>query len=261
MKNYQKELDFAKKIALKAGKIILKNFLHSKIAIKSNWSPVTETDFAVSKMVIQEVKKSFPNHEVLDEELQNKKKDAEYLWVCDPVDGTIPFSHNVPTCAFSLALCRNGKPVVGVIYDPFMKRLLYTTENYPSYLNGKVINVKKEKLKIGDNIFGIPYWNEKFNANKYFELLFAKKIRPTYVESIVYQCMLVATGVTKVTVSIPAMPWDRAAAIIIVENAGGLVTNEAGKKVTPFGNYEYMIASNGTVHEEILNIVKQCLKK
>jgi fructose-1,6-bisphosphatase/inositol monophosphatase family enzyme len=68
MKNYQKELDFAKDLALKAGKIITKNFLHSKIAIKSNNTIVTETDLTVSKLVIEQVKKNFPSHEVFDEE-------------------------------------------------------------------------------------------------------------------------------------------------------------------------------------------------
>lgn len=256
-----KELDFAKNLALKAGEIMFKGFSQSKITVKSNLTPVTETDLAISKLVIREVKKRFPSHLVLDEELQNKTKEAEYLWVCDPVDGTIPFSHHVPTSMFSLALCHEEEPVVAVIYDPFMKRLLYTTKDSSSYMNDQETHVKKGGLNPGDFIYGIPYWNPDFNNNKFFELVFSKKIRVSYIESIVYECMLVAVGITRAMVAEAANPWDRAAAKFIVENAGGKCTDEKGERLTIFGNPQYFIASNGTIHEEILNMVKLCLKK
>ncbi len=261
MKTFDKEFEFAKNLALKAGKIILKNFLHSKIKVKSNISPVTETDLAVSKMVIDEVKKNFPNHKVLDEELQNEKNNSEYLWVCDPVDGTIPFSHHTPTSMFSLALCHNEEPVVAVIFDPFIKRMLYTKTNSSSYMNGKIISVDKNKFKKGDLIYGLPIWNLEFDNNKYIDIFFKKKVPVTFVESIVYECMLVAIGVSKAMLSIAAKPWDRAAAKMIIENAGGRCTDENGKRMTVFGNPEYFVATNSTVHKEVLDIVKQCLKK
>ena len=164
MTDYQAELEFAKQLAIKAGKIITKNFLHSTITTKSNLTPVTETDLAVSQMVIDEVKKNFPNHEVFDEEFQHENHDAEFIWVRDPVDGTTPFSHHIPTSMFSLALCRNEEPVVAVTYDPFIKRLLSTQKNSPSFLNEKKIHVKSGKFITGEYIFGIPYWNQNFNT-------------------------------------------------------------------------------------------------
>src|SRR3989339_746568 len=209
MKDFQVELEFAKQLALKAGEIITKNFLHSTITTKSNLTPVTETDLAVSKLVIEEVKNNFPTHEVFDEEFQHEKHDAEYLWVCDPVDGTIPFSHHIPTSMFSLALCKNSEPVVAVIYDPFMKRMLFTKADSPAYLNEKSIYVEPGKFVPGEFIFGIPYWNKDFNTNKYFDLIFKKKVRVTYVESIVYQSMLIAMGISKALIIIAASPWDR----------------------------------------------------
>lgn len=259
MDYFKKELDFAKNLALKAGEIITKNFLHTKITTKSNITPVTETDFAVSRLVIDEVKKNFPAHQVFDEEYQHDIHDAEYLWVCDPVDGTIPFSHHIPTSMFSLALCKNEEPVVSVIYDPFMKRLLYTKMGNPSFMNDQLINVKKGPFETGEFIFGIPYWNRSFDNNKYFELVFKKNIRVTYVESIVYQSMMVATGISRAMIIIAASPWDRAAAKMIVENAGGKCTDERGERLTVFGNPKYFVASNGTVHDELLNIIRQCI--
>jgi myo-inositol-1(or 4)-monophosphatase len=261
MNDYQAELEFAKQLAFKAGEIITKNFLHSTITTKSNLTPVTETDLAISKLVIEEVKNNFPTHEVFDEEFQHEKHDAEFIWVCDPVDGTIPFSHHIPTSMFSLALCHNDEPVVAVIYDPFMKRMLYTKTNASSYINKKEIYVKSGEFIPGDFIFGIPYWNLDFNSNKYFKLLFDKKIRVTYVESIVYQSMMVATGISKAMVIIAASPWDRAAAKMIIENAGGICTDENNKRLTVFGNPKYFIATNKEVHNEIMEIVQKCLQK
>jgi len=261
MNDYKIELEFAKAIALKAGKIITKNFLHSTITTKSNLTPVTETDLAISKLVIEEVKKNFPNHEVFDEEFQHENHDAEYIWVCDPVDGTIPFSHHIPTSMFSLALCHNEEPVVAVTYDPFMKRLLYTKTRSPSFMNGKEIHVKTGKFIPGEFIYGIPYWNKEFNTNKYLSLTFGKKIRVTFIESIIYQSMLVATGISKAMVMTAANPWDRAAAKMIIENAGGICTDENDKRLTVFGNPLYFIATNKDVHEEIMEIVQQCLHK
>lgn len=261
MNDYKVELEFAKNLAIKAGEIITKNFLHSTITTKSNLTPVTETDLAVSKLVIEEVKKNFPNHEVFDEEFQHEKHDAEYIWVCDPVDGTIPFSHHIPTSMFSLALCHNGEPVVAVIHDPFMNRMLYTKTGIPSYLNKKVISVNFGKFVPGEFIYGIPYWNPEFDTNKYFSLVFEKKIRVSYVESIVYQSMLVAFGISKALVIIAASPWDRAAAKMIIENAGGICTDENDNRLTVFGNPKYFIATNKEVHDEIMEIVQKCLHK
>ena len=261
MNDYKLELDFARNLALKAGEIITKNFLHSTITIKSNLTPVTETDLAVSKLVIEEVKKNFPNHQVFDEEFQHDNQDAEFIWVCDPIDGTIAFSHHIPTSMFSLALCHNGEPVTAVIYDPFMKRLLYTKKDAPSYMNEKTISVKSGKFVPGEFIYGIPYWNKKFNTNKYFDLVFKKKIFVTYVESIVYQSMLIALGISKALIIIAASPWDRAAAKMIIENAGGICTDENDKRLTVFGNPEYFISTNKEVHDEIMEIVQKCLHK
>lgn len=261
MKDYQIELEFTKQLAIKAGEIITKNFLHSTITTKSNLTPVTETDLAVSKLVIEEVKKSFPNHEVYDEEFQHENHDAEYIWVCDPVDGTVPFSHHIPTSMFSLALCHNEEPVVAVTYDPFMKRLLYTKKGSHSFMNEKEIRVKPGKFITGEYIFGIPYWNRNFDTNKYFDLVFKKKIWVTYVESIVYESMMIATGISKALVITAASPWDRAAAKMIIENAGGICTDENNKRLTVFGNPQYFIATNKEIHEEVMEMVQKCLNK
>lgn len=255
---YQEELEFAKTLALRAGERIVSGFSKSTVTVKSNLTPVTETDIAVSKMVIEAVKRRFPGHAVVDEELQHDYGSDPFVWVCDPIDGTVPFSYHIPTSVFSLALCHNGEPVVSVIYDPYMKRLLWTAVGEPSFANDANIRVRTGGLIAGDFIYGIPYWNMNFDTNKYIRTMFAKDIRVSYVESIVYQSMLVALGLTPALVTIAASPWDRAAAIQIIENAGGTCTDEHGRRLTAFGDPKLFIATNGTIHDEIMSVVSSC---
>ena len=259
MNDYNREIEFAKTLALKAGEIISKNFLHSTITTKTNLTPVTETDLAVSKLVIDEVKKYFPSHAVVVEELQQDNGHTEFQWVCDPVDGTVPFSHHIPACMFSLALCRNEEPVVAVAYDPFLKRMYFTFLNKESYLNNKTIHVNKNKFVPGDYIFGRPYFGKDFDANKYLALLRENKIKDSTVGSLVYEGTRVAAGLSKGMIAIGCSPWDRAAIKMIIENAGGICTDERGERLPVFGSPKYFIASNGTVHKELLDIVQKCI--
>lgn len=257
--DYTRELTFAKDLAFKAGEVMLSYFSRSTITVKRDLTPVTEADIAISRMVINEVRESFPTHSVMDEETQNGANQSEYLWVCDPIDGTIPFSHHIPAAAFSIALCKNGDPVVAVTYDPFMKRMLYTKSGDKSYMNGKVIKINKDKLKPGDFIFGKPYWKPGMDVNKFIKLLRAKGHHDFIVGSIVYEGMMVALGIVKAMVTIAANPWDRAAIMMIIENAGGKCTSETGKRLTVFGNPKYFIATNGTVHAEMLKLLKDSM--
>jgi myo-inositol-1(or 4)-monophosphatase len=128
-------------------------------------------------------------------------------------------------------------------------------------MNKGEIHVKPGKFLPGEYIFGIPYWNRNFDVNRYLDLIFKKKIWVTFVESIVYQSMMIAMGTSKALIITAASPWDRAAAKMIIENAGGICTDETGNRLTVFGNPKYFIATNQEVHKEILDVVKQCLNK
>src|SRR3989338_6753886 len=105
MKSYK---TFAINLAQKAGKIIRENF---KANVKKEWkadgTPVTAIDLAVNKLVIESVQKEYPTHSILAEEESAMQEGSEYVWVCDPIDGTYPFSHGIPNFAFSLALVKD----------------------------------------------------------------------------------------------------------------------------------------------------------
>jgi myo-inositol-1(or 4)-monophosphatase len=261
MTEYRNELEFAKNIAFRAGEIMLKYLPSSTKTVKENNSPVTEADIEISQLVINEVNKSFPNHAVLDEEIRNSIPENEFVWVCDPVDGTIPFANGVPTSMFSLALCRNQKPVVAVCYDPVLKKLFYSLKDSNSYMNDQRIRVSEKNIAKGETVLTVPYtFNiylepKKLDLNTFFEEFRKREIVLTHIESCVYSAMLVASGKVLAAILPSAHPWDRAAAKLIVENAGGKNYDETGSELTVFGKHSLWVATNRIVSKEILEII------
>ena len=213
-----KRLDFALKIAKQAGKIMRTNF---KIGMTKTWkddhSPLTATDLAINKLVIDSVTKIFPDHSVLAEEGSLNIKDKEYIWVCDPVDGTIPFSHGVPTAAFSLALTKNGESILGVVYDPFMNRLLYAEKGKGAFMNGQPVKVSTDAT-LDHTVLNVdgPIKAGYYNLFSLPGLLDAEEARITKFSCLVYGGILVAIGEYSGAVCTGKHPWDIAALKIIV---------------------------------------------
>src|SRR5689334_10230705 len=136
MSDLKTRLEFAKKIAHEAGDIMLAHF---QIGIakedKEDGSPVTIADKAINHMVIEAIAKAYPNDAVLGEEESLHNEAGEYLWVCDPIDGTIPFSLGIPVNVFTLALLKDGQPLVSVVYDPYLKRLFSAIKGEGAFCN------------------------------------------------------------------------------------------------------------------------------
>lgn len=224
------------------------------MAMKKNWkengTPITKTDIAINKMVIDGVKKYFPTHDVLGEEQSHRPNHGKYLWVCDPVDGTIPFSHGVPTCVFSLALVKDGKPILGVIYDPFMNRLVFAEKGKGAFLNGKRTHVNKRGMELSS----LSWESTKSfsQIRKHFKSSF-----PFAVWSVIYGAMLVATGEFVAAFYPKYFAHDAASIKIIVEEAGGKVTDMHGKEQRYDGKINGCLATNGVVHKDLLKIIKK----
>lgn len=145
---------FAINIAKKAGGIILENF---KMGMKKEWkkdeTPVTLTDRKINNMVSGAINKNFPDHSFILEEGGSTNKKSPYMWLCDPVDGTIPFSHGIPASVFVLALIKDGSPILGVIYDPFLDRMFFAEKGKGAFLNNK-----KMKVSNANNLKKYCYW-------------------------------------------------------------------------------------------------------
>lgn len=263
MSNYSEHLAFAVTLAEQAGKIIQSNF-SSNIdkEWKSDNTPVTKADLEINQLVIDEVAKRFPDHAVLAEEGNSKHQGSEYVWVCDPIDGTFPFVHGIPTSVFSLALVKDGEPVLGVVEDPCLQRRYSAEKGKGTHLNGKPIKVSNQK-KLERVALGIEWWNEApFTFADLIRKLSEQPITFYMLHSTVYMGMQVARGAFVANIFPGSKPHDFAAQKILVEEAGGKCTDLFGNPLRY--NQESstgFLATNGLLHDEILELIRETVKK
>lgn len=251
---------FALSLAKQASSLIKKNFT---LSMKKQWkddnSPVTATDLEINQLVIEAVKKKFPEHAVLGEEDSLKRVAADYVWVCDPIDGTIPFAHGVPTCVFVLALVHKGRSIFGVVSDPFLNRVFSAWKNGGSWLNGQRCRVSRQKV-LKNSLLGVAHWKlAPFNLSHLAARLSDLDVKIMNVGSIAYLSALVAGGEFVGTVYAGDTPYETAALKIIVEEAGGLVTDLFGEDQRYDQAIKGHIVSNGYVHDSLLRIVRMAM--
>lgn len=251
------ELNFAKHVAKQAGAIILRDFSNPRVSPKADGSPLTVTDTNINKMVIKEAAKHFPNHSVKGEEESSSLKSSTHTWVCDPIDGTLPYILGIPTCVFSLALLDDvGKPVVAVVYDPFEDRCYYATLGGGAYMNNEKINVNHTK-KIQDALIGNSGRSSSYiDANKFKNYLYKHCYRPIILHSVIYEAMLVASGRIAATTMTGDAPHDAASAKLIVEEAGGMVTDLFGDEQRYDSLIKGAVISNGAIHADIVKLAQ-----
>ena len=230
------------------------------LGMKKEWkednTPLTITDTKVNALVLNAVQNTYPAHSFLGEE-GSRLVNSEYVWVCDPVDGTVPFSHGWPTFVFSLALTKNGESMLGVIYDPVSDRLLHAEKGTGAFLNGQKISVSKDsnfsKMSLVEvaGEYRLPSIREKLTAEGCY--------LPAFY-SCVYAGMLVATGEFAANIYEYDKPWDGAAVKIIVEEAGGKVTDLKGEEQRYDKEINGFIASNGLIHQKLVDVIRPLLK-
>lgn len=253
-------LDIGIDLARKSGTVMKKNFTtNMKKEWKSDNTPVTETDLAVNDIVVSALKDAFPEHSVLSEEEEEKEfsRESEYVWICDPVDGTHNFSHGIPTATFALALTRNGDPLMGIVYDPFLDRLFYAEKGKGAFMNGTPIRVS-ESPTLKRTIIGIGKINTVRNL---FPLMHAgRQYGVSFITglSIHYMTALVAAGEFSASFFGGTSAHDMTAGKVLVEEAGGKATDLFGNVSERYDrDLRGQLCSNGIVHEELFKILNE----
>jgi fructose-1,6-bisphosphatase/inositol monophosphatase family enzyme len=227
-----------------------------EIEIKTDNSPVTIADKQINQLVLDAVAASYPGHSVRGEEGSNQKMGDEYVWVCDPIDGTIPFSLGIPTNVFSLALVKDGRPIIGVIYDPYLKRLYSAEHSRGAHLNGQAIEVNTLTSIDPHAIVGLSGPKSSLVDLIGLRSAVAKTgARIMIYTSCVYEGALVAAGHFVAEVFPGSTAHDVAALKIIIEEAGGRVTDLDGHDQRYDMPVTGLVASNGLVHNEMLSLV------
>lgn len=257
---YNEYLSFAKRIAYKAKEIMLKYFNEDNGSnYKLDSTIVTKADTEINQYLIDKVKELYPNHSVDGEEKQFG--DSKYVWVCDPVDGTAMYARHIPVAVFSLALVVDGVPVVGVIYDVFTDSLYSAIKGKGAFRNDIKINVNSYKL---EDVQSVAHYDmvKNFTYNIYDCIKeLSKKTYFVSIGSIIRACVCVANGDFTLAIfpGTKHKNCDIAAAKVIIEEAGGRVTNLFGEEQRYDKDIKGAIISNGLVHDEVLKVIKDNL--
>ncbi|MBE6144102.1 MAG: inositol monophosphatase [Firmicutes bacterium] len=257
----QEYLEFAKDIAYKAGEIMIKYFKgDNEASYKFDQTIVTKADTEINKYLIKRVKEAFPTHSVDGEEEQFGKSD--YVWVCDPVDGTAMYARHIPVAVFSLALVVDGSSTIGVVYDPFTNSMYSAIKGQGAYKNGEKIRVNDIALDDMKSVSNFDMWPEaEYNLYDSIKEL-GKKTYFIGIGSVIRACMCVANGDFNLAIfpGTKHKNCDIAAAKVIVEEAGGKVTDLFGNEQRYDTDINGAIISNGHVHDEVVAVLKTSLK-
>jgi len=253
-------LEFAKKLAKEAEEIALKYFsFETENTWKEDNTPLTQADTEINDLVIKRINESYPDHSIYGEEKSDKKPNSQYVWVCDPIDGTMPFSNGLPIFTFSIALVdqSNGQPVLGLVNDPVMKNMYWAYKNGGAYRNGEKISVSKNTTLNNTYLNTDASGKELgFSNLPLLKLLSEKKCKVMKFLSFIYGGVQVANGKFVGAVFYGKFAHDVATLKIITEEAGGKVTDLNGEERRYDQDGIGCIVSNGILHEEILECVK-----
>lgn len=262
--NHKELLSCAVDASLRAGEILKEGFYkilenrNIEFELKGYADPVTEYDKRSENTIIETILSKYPNSSIMAEESGAKEINTEIRWIIDPLDGTVNFIHSIPFIAISIGIEVEGNIIGGVIYNPIMNELYYALAGEGSFLNNRRIYVSTIKLpQYALVVTGFPYMREgrieellkplRVFLKEYqgFRRLGAASIDLAYV----------ARGSFEVFYEENLKPWDTAGGKIIVEEAGGKITDYYGNEFSIFSNS--IIASNGLIHEEIVKILKE----
>ncbi len=245
-------------IARKAGDVIRIGFdSTNEISLKSEIDLVTETDKRAEELILSEIKRKYPEHNIIAEESENSISFAEHVWMIDPLDGTTNFAHKLPIFSVSIAYLYQGEIVLGVVYDPIKDEMFYAEKENGAFLNG-------EKIRVSDTvdlakslvITGFPYdrfQNYDNNLDNFSRM--ALKVRGIRrLGSAALDLCYIAAGRADGYWEIRLEVWDIAAGTLIAREAGAVVTNRLGNQDVlqqPIS----VTAANPSLHPKILEVI------
>lgn len=248
-------------LARSAGKMLikeLKDFSVEDVETKGRHDFVSYVDKNTEEMLVSELSKILPDAGFIAEENQDLKKAERFNWVVDPLDGTTNFIHGIPIFSISIALMDGEKVISGVVFEANLDECFYAWKNSHAFLNGKPIIVSRaEKLEDSLLATGFPY-SDYSKLNPYLEM-FTHLLRVSHgvrrIGSAAVDLAWVACGRFEGFYEYGLNPWDVAAGALIVERAGGQVTDFSCGKDYIFGRE--LLATNSRIHDEFMGDMKK----
>ena len=251
-------IDIALEAAGCAGTILVQRFSESKrITMKGRGNVVTETDVEAETAVKEILTKEYPDIPILAEESGGDLTTDGWLWIIDPLDGTRNFASNIPHFSTVIALAYCGEVQIGITHDPLRSETFHAVRNMGAFLNGKRIWVSDEE-HLADGILGLDLsYDDQGGANS---LEIIKSIWPGMQTARIFGSAALglsylAAGRLHVFFHHKLEPWDQASGLLIVEEAGGLVTDRAGNRARL--ESDGIIAASPHAHAEFMELTKQ----
>ncbi len=240
------------------GTVIRTNFENHNVSLKDDETPVTNIDSIISEYVVDKIRDDFPLISVFTEEDGVYSGDGEYLLICDPIDGTLPYTMGLAYAAFSIVLLRRGEALISVIHDPFVGRSWVGRKDDIPFSNWGKISVSSRKELAGSSLAAL-YWpgvDSRFGrAARRAEEQGAYVLNPGAVSLF---GALVAIGKFDGVIFPSKKYWEALAIKLLVEGAGGKVSDSCGHELVydPRKEMHGMVASNGHLHNQLLNLLE-----
>ncbi|HMS63661.1 MAG TPA: inositol monophosphatase family protein [Ignavibacteria bacterium] len=246
------------KAATEAGKILESNFGGSfKISSKDVVSNlVTEIDKMSEDKIIEIIKADFPSHDIISEEAGSIFQESEFKWIIDPIDGTVNYAHSIPLTCVSIALEKNGNVIMGVVFNPISNEFFFSEKGKGSSLNEEKISVSKtDDVNRSLLVTGFPYDSSSYKPDPVtiFKKFMMRDIPIRRLGSAALDLCWTACGRFEGFWEYNLNAWDVAAGFLILEEAGGKVTNFKGEKYSIYG--KQILATNSLVHDQMLEII------
>jgi len=246
-------MEVAKEAVLISGKLMLDSFYGSKeVTYKGPGDVVTDVDKAAQEAIHALLTKEFPDMGFLGEESEGDQADKGYVWIVDPVDGTRNYAAGIPCVATVVGLALDGEVMVGVNYDPQMNEMFHAERGKGAYLNDTRIHVT-DNTNLSEGILGTDLsYNSSSTVNglaivnSFLPELWALRVMGSSALGLSYA----AAGRYDLYFHGSLSPWDQVAGMLLVEEAGGVVTDRVGQRATV--NSDGIIASNKTLHTEFM---------
>ncbi|KKU86813.1 MAG: hypothetical protein A2667_02665 [Candidatus Wildermuthbacteria bacterium RIFCSPHIGHO2_01_FULL_47_27] len=246
-------------VVREAGAIILGHFKDpGRVREKTDKTVVTAVDEMAERHIVQAIKQYFPNHGILAEEGGRISKGKEFCWVVDGLDGTRNYTWNIPIFSVTTALFENGKPVFGIVYAPITGEMFIAEHGSGAWLGDNRMTVS-EQTNTGKMHFSFGYGKSSHSRGKSARILsglssFIGGYR-IYV-SMALELAYVAAGRLGGVIATENSPWDCAAGILLVQEAGGIVTDFKGNQYTMDSSGD-ILASTSVLHPQLLDYIQR----
>lgn len=249
----RKLVEVSSRLAVGAGAILKQGLTRpGKVRFKGRIDPVTEFDLKSERYILGQLKRLYPDHRVLTEESEGRSGDSSYRWIIDPLDGTVNYSHGFPIYCVSIAVEFDGQLLAGAIFDPERKELFSAGKSIGARLNGKRIGVSRQS-KLHRSLLATGFAYDVATARRNNLGLFARMIKSAQAVrragSAALDLCWLACGRFDGFWELDLYPWDTAAAILVVEEAGGKISRLNGRSYGIFDRD--LLASNGRIHNQM----------